>query len=64
MYNVERPIKQPQMQVSPMKSFGNEDCQGVVYLHDDVLVVMILVVNYTTRRILIDNGSSANDMNL
>lgn len=31
----------------------------MLYLHDDALVVTLLVANYMTRCILIDNGSSA-----
>ncbi|KAF5445094.1 hypothetical protein F2P56_034172 [Juglans regia] len=40
-------------------SFGEADWEGVLYLHDDVLVITLVLTNYTTRRILIDNGSSA-----
>ncbi|KAG2411251.1 hypothetical protein I3760_Q013600 [Carya illinoinensis] len=43
--------------MSPTISFGNEGCRGVVYPHDDALVVTMLVANYTIRRILIDNKS-------
>lgn len=39
-------------------SFKEDDCEGVLYSHDDALVVTLLVANYTTRHILIDNGSS------
>lgn len=39
-------------------SFDNVDYEGVIYPYDDVLVVTMLVANYTTRRILVDNGSS------
>lgn len=32
VYNVERLVKQPRVQVSSTISFGDEDCQGVVYI--------------------------------
>lgn len=41
-------------------SFGDNEEEGVLYLHDNVMVVTMLVANFTTRRILIDNGNSAN----
>lgn len=58
--SIERAPKQVRNQKIVTVSFGNEHCEGVQYLHDDALVVTLLVANYTTRRILIDNGSSAN----
>lgn len=39
--------------------FDESDCKRVIYLHEDALLVIILVTNFTTRRILIDNGSLA-----
>lgn len=59
VYNVERLVKQPRKKVSPTISFDDEDCQEVVYPHNDALMVTILVANYTTRMILINDGSSA-----
>lgn len=32
--------------------------KGVMYTHDDAIVVTFLVTNYMTKRILIDNGKS------
>ncbi|XP_042944783.1 uncharacterized protein LOC122278664 [Carya illinoinensis] len=40
-------------------SFGEEDREGVLYPHDDALVVTLVIANYTSRWVLIDNGSSA-----
>ncbi|XP_035547272.1 putative disease resistance protein At1g50180 [Juglans regia] len=41
-------------------SFMEADEEEALYPHDDALVVIMLVANFTTCRILIDNGSSAN----
>lgn len=42
-----------------MISLNDDDYRRIVYSHDNALVVTMLVVaNYTTKRILIDNGSS------
>ena len=39
--------------------FSEEDAQGVKQPHDDPLVIMLMIKGFNTRRILIDNGSSA-----
>ena len=38
--------------------FSEEDARGVKQLHDDPLVIMLVVEGFNTRRILVDNGSS------
>ncbi|XP_057949885.1 uncharacterized protein LOC131144936 [Malania oleifera] len=43
-------------------TFDSGDEEGVQQPHDDALVLSLLVANYMVRRILIDNGSSANIM--
>ncbi|XP_059627609.1 uncharacterized protein LOC132270446 [Cornus florida] len=40
-------------------TFSEEDDKGIHQPHDDPLVVSMVVANFTVRRILIDNGSSA-----
>ena len=35
-----------------------EDARGVKQLHDDPLVIMLMIKGFNTRRILIDNSSS------
>ena len=40
--------------------FTEEDVRRLHHPHDDVLVVSILVGNYNTHRVLVDNGSSTN----
>lgn len=40
--------------------FLEEDVQGVEQPHDDPLVIMLRIEGFNTKRILVDNGSSAN----
>ena len=39
-------------------AFIQEDAQRLHHPHDDALVIIPLVADYTTRRVLMDNGSS------
>ena len=39
--------------------FSEEDARGVKQPHDDPLVIMLIIEGFNTRRILMDNGSSA-----
>ena len=45
---------------NPIIGFTEEDAKCLYHPHDDVLVVSILVGNYNTHRVLVDNGSSTN----
>lgn len=54
----ERPIKQL-MPGCPSITFSIKDVQGVNQPNDYPLVVTLVFSNYLMRRILIDNGSSA-----
>ncbi|XP_075645779.1 uncharacterized protein LOC142616922 [Castanea sativa] len=38
--------------------FSEEDARGVKQLHDDPLVIVLMIKGFNTKRILIDNGSS------
>ena len=40
-------------------TFTDKDAGRVHHPHDDAIVITLLIANYTTRRVLIDNGSSA-----
>ena len=40
-------------------TFTEEDTQGVQFPHNDAVVVSLNIANYDVRRILVDNGSSA-----
>ena len=35
------------------------DAERVHHPHDDAIVITLLIADYTTRRVLVDNGSSA-----
>ena len=39
--------------------FSKEDARGVKQPHDDSLVIMLTIEGFNSRRILVDNGSSA-----
>ncbi|XP_050240766.1 uncharacterized protein LOC126689570 [Quercus robur] len=39
--------------------FSEEDARGVKQLHDDPLVIMVMIEGFNTIRVLVDNGSSA-----
>jgi len=39
--------------------FSKEDARGVKQLHDDPLVIMLTIEGFNTRRIVVDNGGSA-----
>uniref|UniRef100_A0A2N9FJJ2 Uncharacterized protein n=1 Tax=Fagus sylvatica TaxID=28930 RepID=A0A2N9FJJ2_FAGSY len=51
--------KTPRLEDLPI-TFTEEDARKVVHPHDDALVVTLEIAGYSTRRVLIDNGSSAN----
>ena len=39
--------------------FSEEDAQGVKQPHDNPLVIMLMIEEFNTRRVLVDNGSLA-----
>ena len=39
--------------------FSKEDLKGVKQPHDDPLVIMVMIEGFNTRRVLVDNGNSA-----
>ena len=41
-------------------SFNEEDARGVKQPHNDPLVIMLMIEGFNTKRILVDNDSSAN----
>ena len=40
-------------------TFTDEDAERVHHPHDDAIVITLLITDYTTRRVLVDNGSLA-----
>ncbi|XP_030934844.1 uncharacterized protein LOC115960206 [Quercus lobata] len=40
-------------------TFTDEDAERIHHPHDNAIVITLLIANYTTRRVLVDNGSSA-----
>ena len=55
---VQRPPKNVRLD-DQVISFSEEDARGTYQPHDDALVVTINIAGFTTRRVMIDNGSSA-----
>ena len=37
----------------------DEDAARIHHLYDDAIVIILLILDYTTRRVLVDNGSLA-----
>jgi hypothetical protein len=50
--------KKPRLEDLPI-TFAEEDARKVFHPHDDALVVTLEIAGYSTRSVLIDNGSSA-----
>ena len=40
-------------------TFTNEDASRIHHPHDDAIVITLLIVDYSTRRVLVNSGSSA-----
>ena len=43
----------------PAIIFTDEDARRLHHPHDDAIVITLIIANYTTRRVLVDKGSSA-----
>ena len=39
-------------------TFTEEDAERIHHPHDDAIVITFLIADYTTKRVLVDNGSS------
>ena len=56
--NVQLSKRSPRMRMDePAITFTDEDAERVHHPHDDAIVITLLIVDYTTRRVLVDNGS-------
>ena len=42
-----------------MVTFSEDDARGIHQPHDDALVITMTIAGFITKRVLIDNGSSA-----
>ena len=42
----------------PAITFTDADAERVHHPHDDAIVITLLIANYMTRKVLVDNGSS------
>ena len=42
----------------PTISFTDEEAERIHHPYDDAIVITLLIADYTTRRVLVDNGSS------
>jgi len=42
----------------PTISFTDEEAERIHHPHDDAIVITLLIADYTTRRVLVDNGNS------
>ena len=40
-------------------TFMDKDIERVYHPHDDAIIIILLIADYTTRRVLVDNESSA-----
>uniref|UniRef100_A0A2N9ED79 Uncharacterized protein n=1 Tax=Fagus sylvatica TaxID=28930 RepID=A0A2N9ED79_FAGSY len=55
---VQRPPKNVRLD-DQIISFSEEDARGTHQPHDDALVITVNIAGFTTRRVMVDNGSSA-----
>ena len=60
MQNVQLSGRSPRMRTTnePTITFTDVDVQRVHHLYDDAIIITLLIANYTTRRVLVDNGST------
>ena len=47
---------------NPIIEFSEEDARRLHHLHDDALVISIKIGDYNTHRVLVDNGSFADNL--
>ena len=40
-------------------TFTDKDAARIHHPHDDAIIISLLIADYSTRRVLVDNGSSA-----
>ena len=62
MQNVQLSGRSPRTRTTDKQAitFTDEDAKKVQHPHDDAIVIISLIADYTTRKVLVDNGSSTN----
>jgi len=53
-----------QQRESSCMAFSEKDARGIKQPHEDPLVIMLMIEGFNIRRILVDNRSSADIINL
>lgn len=59
IYMTGKVAKQAQ-KVDPLITFTEEDSSRLQHLHDDALVITVMITGYITWRVLTNNGTSVN----
>ena len=54
--------KRAKMSIQPVLSFLDEDKVGTIQPHDDVLVITLRIGGYDMKRVMVDQGNSAEIM--
>ena len=59
--NVQLSRRSPKMRTTDEQAitFMDEDASRIHHLHDDAIVITLLIADYSTRRVLVDNESSS-----
>ena len=62
--NVQLFGRSPKMRTTEEQAitFTDEDATRIHHPHNDAIVITLLIADYTTRRVLMDNGSSADTL--
>ncbi|XP_023904364.2 uncharacterized protein LOC112016089 [Quercus suber] len=54
--------KRPKMGIPPILGFSDEDKMGTIQPHDDTLVITLRIRGYDVKRVMVDQGSTAEIM--
>ncbi|XP_075665452.1 uncharacterized protein LOC142635124 [Castanea sativa] len=55
-----RVVQNFQLSRQPLRMIREEDARRLHHPHDDVIVITLVIANYMTKRVLVDNGSLTN----
>ena len=55
-------LEKPRIQDQPILGFSEEDKEGTIQPHDDVLVVTLWIAMFDVKSVMIDQGSRAEIM--